>query len=144
MSEKKIIKHYSNGEVTVVWQPGMCIHSEVCFHGLPKVFNPKQRPWINVEASDTNGIVEQVKKCPSGALSFFNNNEKEGKKEESASSVLIQVNPNGPLILKGNCVVKDAEGNETVKENMTAFCRCGASANKPYCDGSHKRIEFKG
>ena len=144
MSEKKIVKHYSNGEITVVWQPAMCIHSEKCFHGLPGVFNPKQRPWVNVEARDSETIVNQVKNCPSGALSYFSNKEGEQKAEASADPVSIQVAPNGPLILKGSCIVTDAEGNEVVKENMTAFCRCGASSNKPYCDGSHKKIDFQG
>ncbi|MEL6254963.1 MAG: (4Fe-4S)-binding protein [Bacteroidota bacterium] len=144
MSEKKIVKHYSNGEITVVWQPAMCIHSEKCFHGLPGVFNPNQRPWVNVEASDSETIVNQVKTCPSGALSYFSNEEGEQKATLSAEPVSIQVAPNGPLILKGSCIVTDAEGNEVVKENMTAFCRCGASENKPYCDGSHKKIDFQG
>ena len=144
MSEKKIVKHYSNWEITVVWQPSMCIHSEKCFHGLPGVFNPNQRPWVNVEASDSETIMNQIKNCPSGALSYFSNKEGEQKAAASTDPVSIQVAPNGPLILKGSCIVTDAAGNEVVKENMTAFCRCGASANKPYCDGSHKKIDFQG
>lgn len=144
MSEKKIVKHYSNGDITVVWQPAMCIHSEKCFHGLPGVFNPNQRPWVNVEASDSGTIVNQVKNCPSGALSYFSNQEGEKKAEASADPVSVQVAPNGPLILKGSCVVIDADGIEVAKENMTAFCRCGASENKPYCDGSHKKVDFHG
>jgi uncharacterized Fe-S cluster protein YjdI len=64
---------YNNGEVTVVWKPDLCIHSGNCVRGLGEVFKPKERPWIQLENSDTNKIVEQVKKCPSGALSFFLN-----------------------------------------------------------------------
>lgn len=77
--ERKITKHYSNGEVTIVWKPDVCMHSGVCFHGLPQVFNPRKRPWITPETATTEEIVTQVKKCPSGALSFFMNNEKEIK-----------------------------------------------------------------
>ena len=62
---------YSNGEVTVVWKPDLCQHSANCVRGLPQVFNAKQRPWIDVSQSDTMHIVEQVKKCPSGALSYI-------------------------------------------------------------------------
>ncbi|MET3878461.1 (4Fe-4S)-binding protein [Chitinophaga sp. OAE865] len=72
---KDIIKHYTNGEVTIVWKPGVCIHSEKCFHGLPAVFNPGQKPWINAEAATTEQIISQVKQCPSGALSFFMNSD---------------------------------------------------------------------
>ncbi|CAL1518389.1 (4Fe-4S)-binding protein [Chitinophaga sp. MM2321] len=73
---KDITKKYTNGEVTIVWQPVMCIHSEMCFHGLPEVFNPNEKPWINATGSTTKQIVDQVNKCPSGALSYFMNSEK--------------------------------------------------------------------
>jgi uncharacterized Fe-S cluster protein YjdI len=75
---KDITRKYTNGEVTVVWKPGTCIHSKVCWSkatGLTEVFNPTMRPWIKLENSTTERIVEQVKKCPSGALSFYFNNE---------------------------------------------------------------------
>ena len=77
---KKIIKKYSNGEVTVVWQPAKCIHSTICFNGLPQVFDPTKRPWVDVEAANTERIVLQVKECPSGALSYHMNNEQNNKK----------------------------------------------------------------
>ena len=67
---QKIFK-YNNGEVTVIWQPDLCKHSGVCVRGLPKVFDPKRKPWIDASQSTTLHIVEQVKKCPSGALSFL-------------------------------------------------------------------------
>jgi uncharacterized Fe-S cluster protein YjdI len=62
--------HYSNGEITVVWKPGICIHSGICFKGLPGVFDPRRKPWIDMSQSDTQKIMEQVRHCPSGALSF--------------------------------------------------------------------------
>ena len=73
--EKKISKKYTNGEVTIVWQPQLCIHSGICANGLPEVFRPKERPWINAEAADTEKLVNQVKYCPSGALSYFMNDD---------------------------------------------------------------------
>ena len=66
---------YSNGEVTIVWKPDLCIHSGNCARGLPEVFKPKEKPWITPEGSDTERIIEQVKKCPSGALSYIMNDE---------------------------------------------------------------------
>jgi uncharacterized Fe-S cluster protein YjdI len=62
--------HYTNGEITVVWKPGICIHSGICFKGLAGVFDPRRRPWIVMSNADTASIIAQVKKCPSGALSF--------------------------------------------------------------------------
>ena len=61
---------YTKDGVTVVWKPNQCIHSGVCVRGLSQVFNPQHRPWINMEGADTEAIIEQVKKCPSGALSI--------------------------------------------------------------------------
>ena|SRR5580765_5338947 len=68
---KKLLN--SNGEVTIVWQPELCIHSGRCVRGLPEVFKPKEKPWIMTEGSTTEKIVAQVKRCPSGALSYFMN-----------------------------------------------------------------------
>jgi uncharacterized Fe-S cluster protein YjdI len=70
---KDVIKKYTNGEVTVIWQPSKCIHSTICFNGLPQVFDPNKRPWVNIQGSMTDKIVAQVKECPSGALSFYMN-----------------------------------------------------------------------
>lgn len=146
MTEKDITKNYSNGEVTIVWQPKMCIHSTICWKnatGLPEVFDPKKRPWIDPTGAPTSQIIEQVDKCPSGALSYYLNSE--GQKEESIDSqVVVEVIQNGPLLVYGNVHVKDVNGNLTHKSNVTALCRCGASANKPYCDGAHSRIGFEG
>lgn len=69
--ENQDLKEYSNGEVTVVWQAHKCIHSANCVKGLPQVFNSKAKPWINVEGADTQMLVNQVEKCPSGALSYY-------------------------------------------------------------------------
>ena len=64
---------YDNGEITVIWQPGICIHSAICFKGLAEVFDPRRRPWIDMSQAETARIIEQVKKCPSGALSIATN-----------------------------------------------------------------------
>jgi uncharacterized Fe-S cluster protein YjdI len=73
---KEITKKYSNGEVTILWQPSVCIHSGICFRGLGEVFDPRKRPWITMEKSSSEKIIAQVKKCPSGALSMVNDDEK--------------------------------------------------------------------
>ncbi len=68
--EKAIVKKYSNGELTVVWKPGLCIHSGICVRTLPKVYNTKERPWIKPENATTEELKAQIMKCPSGALSY--------------------------------------------------------------------------
>lgn len=67
---RPVVKRYSNGEVTVVWKSALCSHSGVCFRGLPAVFDPRRRPWIAIDAASSAAIVEQVGRCPSGALSI--------------------------------------------------------------------------
>jgi uncharacterized Fe-S cluster protein YjdI/CDGSH-type Zn-finger protein len=142
---KDIIKHYTNGEVTIVWQPSKCIHSTVCFRGLPGVFDPRRRPWITPEGVASEAIIDQVKKCPSGALSIADIAAKQKPiMENQATNTLVEVNVNGPLCVHGTLTVKDALGNSVEKMNKTFFCRCGASSNKPYCDGSHKKNGFQG
>ncbi len=134
---KDIVKRYTNDEVTVVWQPAKCIHSKKCFHALPAVFNPENRPWIQLEGTSSDDITAQVKRCPSGALSI------EGDQEKSAAEpVTLSVTKGGPLLLNGAVVITTPDGEHIQKEGMTALCRCGASANKPYCDGSHSKIKF--
>jgi uncharacterized Fe-S cluster protein YjdI len=74
MDPKKIKKEYTNGEVTVVWQAEKCIHAAECVKNNPDVFKPREKPWIQPENSNTEAIIETVKKCPSGALSYKLNN----------------------------------------------------------------------
>lgn len=64
---------YTNNEVTVAWKPKVCIHSTICWKGLMEVFNPREKPWIKMDGSTTEKIIEQVRKCPSGALSYYLN-----------------------------------------------------------------------
>ncbi|MCE3225962.1 MAG: (4Fe-4S)-binding protein [Bacteroidetes bacterium] len=73
MDPDNVKKEYSNGEVTIVWQSGLCIHSGNCVKNLPGVFKPKEKPWITPENASTEEIIAAVKKCPSGALSFYMN-----------------------------------------------------------------------
>jgi len=135
-------KEYSNGEVTIVWQPETCIHSGVCFRGLPRVFQPRARPWIKIDAASTEEIVKQVKACPSGALSYYINSEAD--KIEDSIETRVEVRENGPLLVYGTLKVTHKDGNEEIKNRTTAFCRCGGSNNKPYCDGTHNKNDFIG
>ena len=140
---KDITKKYSNGEVTIVWKPGLCMHSGLCFNGLGEVFKPREHPWITPEGSTTESIIDQVKKCPSGALSYYLNASTREEVNVEAETI-IEPTPNGPLMVYGNVTIRDTSGNLTKKNKVTAFCRCGGSSNKPFCDGTHKKINFQG
>jgi uncharacterized Fe-S cluster protein YjdI len=61
-------KEYTNGEITILWQADKCIHSGICVKTLPKVYHPKEKPWIKPYNASTNELISQVSKCPSGAL----------------------------------------------------------------------------
>lgn len=135
-------KEYSNGEVTIVWDAKKCIHSGICVKGLPSVFRPKVRPWINIDVAKTNVLVNQVKQCPSGALSFYMNDEND--KTSEVLNTKIEVLENGPLLVYGTLNVTQKDGFIELKNKTTAFCRCGASNNKPYCDGAHVKNDFRG
>jgi uncharacterized Fe-S cluster protein YjdI len=69
-SKREITMRYSNGEISVVWKPKLCIHAGACFLGLPDVFDPNRKPWIDPMAASTQELKDQVAKCPSGALSI--------------------------------------------------------------------------
>lgn len=73
MNSNNLKKEYTNGEVTVVWQSGKCSHSGNCVRNNPDVFQPKEKPWIKIDGSSTDKIIETVQKCPSGALTFYKN-----------------------------------------------------------------------
>ncbi|HSC55523.1 MAG TPA: (4Fe-4S)-binding protein [Phnomibacter sp.] len=67
--DKKKYPH-PDGELTIIWQPKKCIHSGVCVRMLPDVYHPKEKPWIQADKASVEALISQIKKCPSGALSF--------------------------------------------------------------------------
>ncbi len=139
-----VAKRYSNGEVTVVWKPSLCMHSGICFRGLGKVFDPRRRPWVDLSLSTTEQIIAQVKECPSGALSISDGSSTEdATTDENVLPTTVEVTPNGPLLLSGSIVLK-GPGSEERSLQKCALCRCGGSKTKPFCDGSHRVNGFAG
>ena len=138
----RIKKEYAKDNLTVIWQPDLCIHSGVCFRSLPEVFNPLARPWVKMEGATGERIRATVQACPSGALSL----KEQAPQPEVTLSAAAQVNvlPNGPVRVTGMCVVALPDGTRVEKPNGVSFCRCGGSANKPFCDGSHKSNGYVG
>jgi uncharacterized Fe-S cluster protein YjdI len=139
MNEKEVIKEYTNGKLSVFWKPSKCIHAGECTKALPKVYNPKERPWVKPENASVDELMKQIDLCPSGALTYFYD-DMDG---EESTEVKAKILKNGPLLVYGTFELTNKDGVVETKEKRTPFCRCGASQNKPYCDGSHIKVGFE-
>jgi uncharacterized Fe-S cluster protein YjdI len=152
-------RQYTNGEITVFWVPSKCIHATTCFRELIEVFNPGRRPWVNLEGAPTRRIIEVVNKCPTQALVWkynkdlteeevqgqrANSNGEETPKTLSGTNAptSIRIMKDGPIVVEGKFKIIGAENQELRPSIMTSFCRCGSSRNMPYCDGTHRKIDF--
>ncbi len=141
-SKKEIVKEYSNGDLTIIWKPQTCIHAGECVKRLPEVYRPDEKPWIKIENASTSELKAQIDACPSGALSYRRNdadNEAAGHE-----GLKVEIKKNGPLLVFGDLEISHPDGSVESKSKTTAFCRCGASSNKPFCDGAHLKANFQG
>ena len=97
----------------------ICLHTlHLCWKGekgLKQVFNPAEKPWIKAQGATTPEIIERVNNCPSGAISFYYNNEQIKTTETQAESI-VEAMPNGPLLVYGNITVKHSNGNTLQKK----------------------------
>jgi len=132
---------YANDAIEVAWEPRLCIHTRRCVRGLGQVFDPDARPWIDVDAATPDEIAATILACPTGALHFRRHDG--GAQEEAALETTVEPRLNGPLFVRGPLKVVDADGRVLREDTRLALCRCGASGNKPFCDGSHRRVGFR-
>ena len=136
---KRKIRQYETAGIIVEFEPARCIHSERCARGLPEVFNAEARPWIQPDRATADAVAAVIEQCPSGALQY---RRADGGEEEMANEEnTLQIAPNGPLTLTGRIELELPDG-ETRQETRVTLCRCGASKNKPFCDGSHRDNDF--
>ncbi|MEX1261847.1 MAG: CDGSH iron-sulfur domain-containing protein [Balneolaceae bacterium] len=138
--KKKVLK-YENDEITVRYDVTRCIHAAKCVDGLPDVFDPNRKPWIDPNYAPANKIADVIETCPTGALQHELKNSDRIEKAPSRNRVSFQ--QDGPVYIFGDIEVQDHEGNIVLEDTRFALCRCGASSNKPACDNSHKKINFK-
>lgn len=135
-------KVYEGESIAIRFEPRRCIHSGSCVRSLGAVFQPGRRPWIDPEGATADEIARVVARCPSGALSI---ERREGGSGGSADErVSVHVVPNGPAYVRGDLTVELPGESEPVRETRVALCRCGRSANKPFCDNSHLDAGFTG
>jgi uncharacterized Fe-S cluster protein YjdI len=134
-------KRYAAEGIEVSYDPALCIHAARCVRGAPAVFDPQARPWIRPERDEPAKIVDVIRQCPTGALLYELPG---GPPEEPDAAVTVAMERNGPLEVRGRVRVEDGRGEAFEAGPRFALCRCGGSANKPFCDNTHKKIEFEG
>lgn len=136
---KKKIHSYESDDITLEFDSKRCIHSAECVKNLPSVFNPDNKPWITPEEASAESIKEVVHHCPTGALKYKGADTEEKPSRENTITIV----PNGPLYLRGDIEIQNAEGETLLEDTRVAVCRCGASENKPLCDNTHKDVNFE-
>jgi CDGSH-type Zn-finger protein/uncharacterized Fe-S cluster protein YjdI len=133
-------RDYVGKDVTIRYDASRCIHAEECVHGAPEAFDPQAKPWIRPDGASVEHLIAVVARCPTGALTL---QAPDGRSlEPPPERNVASVQPAGPIYLRGRISVPGGDHATLVEHTRVALCRCGASANKPYCDGSHARIGF--
>ena len=140
-SAKGPTREYASVGITVMWDATRCIHTGRCLRGLSAVFNLDRRPWVDVAAAPPDQIAAVIRRCPTDALRYRPG---PGLAEERLDSpTTVELRPNGPLFVRGPINIVNQRGEVLGEETRVALCRCGASDNKPFCDNSHLRINFR-
>lgn len=131
---------YRGDGIVVRYLLRRCIHAAECVRGLPAVFDPRRRPWIDAKLAQADAIAEVVTRCPTGALHYERSDGGAAEVPDKTNSVLPT--PGGPLYVRGDLEILSGGGELLLRETRVALCRCGQSANKPFCDNSHLRVKF--
>ncbi|MCH7636608.1 MAG: CDGSH iron-sulfur domain-containing protein [Proteobacteria bacterium] len=140
MASGKVIK-YTGDRATVSWHSGLCIHIGECGRAKGELFVAGRKPWCQPDVSADDEIEDVILRCPTGALTV---DYEDGSHVESADPEnSVHVAYNGPLFLRGDLSIDDAPSDAPGLKFRAALCRCGKSRNKPYCDNSHEKDEFR-
>jgi CDGSH-type Zn-finger protein/uncharacterized Fe-S cluster protein YjdI len=130
------IEEVRGKKVLVRFEGKKCIHSRGCVLTRPDVFVPNVAgEWIHPDAGTPEEIAALAAGCPSGAITYERLDGEPGERAPGVNTA--RVRENGPLALHGELRI----AGQPVGLRAT-LCRCGASKNKPYCDGSHVAAEF--
>ena len=137
-------RDYPGKGIVVHDNRGLCSHAGHCTEGRPDVFcedAAEGEPWIRASAAEADAIVETVRSCPSGALSYSLGSVEHRDRDRAAR---IVVSADGPYQVEGGIELIGSEFGEGASREHYCLCRCGASRNKPFCDGSHWEAGFRG
>lgn len=129
-SERPRIKRYTGESIDVTFDAARCLHAAECIRGLPAVFDTARHPWINPDEASPQAVARVVSRCPSGALHVDRT-----APEEPERPTAITAAEGAPLFIRGDLLITLADG-EQLTETRAALCRCGQTANGPFCDGS--------
>src|SRR5688572_27779822 len=121
-------KAYPAENVTVWFDVTRCRHFAECVRGLNDVFQPGRRPWIRPDLGDPSDVGRVVQRCPTGALHY---RVSEGPEEEPAAPTSIRPLKGGPLLVRGDLLVRTPRG--ALRETRAALCACGRTENLPFC-----------
>jgi CDGSH-type Zn-finger protein len=133
-------KEYQGRKITVIYNRAICNHNSACLNGLPGVFQMGTRPWVRPDNGSVDEIIDLIKHCPTGALSY----EIDGVHYDSYDRPpQMVINPGGGIDVEGGIDLRDDEGVKPYSSEHYVLCRCGASRNKPFCDGSHYYTNFE-
>lgn len=137
-------RDYVGKEITIHDNRKICSHAKECVNNLPSVFKLGSKPWIDSDGSKMQDIINTVRKCPSGALSYSIDGIEYRDPKEQRDPILT-VLKNGPYYITGgiDLIGENIEFGEGASKEHYTLCRCGASENKPFCDGTHITINFK-
>ena len=134
---------YESDDLTVRYDAKRCIHAAECVRGLPAVFDPKRRPWVEPGAASPSQVIDVVSRCPTGALSV---DRADGSPVDMTEPMnVVSLVTNGPLYVRGDIEVAsmDQDTEDALETGARcALCRCGHSENKPFCDNSHGKVGF--
>lgn len=133
------LQTYATDAITVTFDPTRCIHAAECIRTAPAVFDSRRRRWIKPELGDPALIVKAVHRCPTGALGYSLPN----GIAEAPDSAEVRAAPGGPLYIRGETRVETEDGRVIAEGIRMALCRCGATRNAPFCDGSHREVGFR-
>ncbi|HEY6668807.1 MAG TPA: CDGSH iron-sulfur domain-containing protein [Candidatus Nitrosopolaris sp.] len=131
-------KTYAGKKIIIHDNRKICSHAAECVNNLPSVFKFDARPWIDPEAATLEESINTIRKCPSGALSYSIDGVE--YKDQNERKPMVTVSKEGPYIITGGVELIGDNlqfGDGASKEHYT-LCRCGASRNKPFCDGMHR------
>lgn len=137
----KRIQEYRSKDISVTFDPNICIHAAICLRGAPEVFDVGRRRWVAPENGTADLIASVIERCPSGALQYERLDGGQGELPDEEAAVIVVLN--GPLLVKGTLTLQDSDG-ATRERARLALCRCGQSKNKPHCDNSHLEAGFRG
>lgn len=131
---------YAGKNITIRDNRSLCAHAGYCTDSLKEVFRQHDSPWIVPDAAAVEKVIETIRKCPSGALSYaLDGVEAEPPNRPPAVTVL----DHGPYAVTGGVELAGARVGQGASAEHYTLCRCGASRNKPLCDGSHWDVKFR-